>query len=1692
MQSLTHSCCNALARAMLVMLALGAAPGAAFSQDPMGAAVREWERRTAQAERSQRVRAEQRARMEQSRGHAQMPDTMYASTPDPSPPPHPFPLDVSLKSGPERSDAPVRARSAGRVGHRIALFPSASHWAREGGYQGFARVINRSDAAGAVRIEAFDDAGMGHGAVSLRIGAGETVHFNSEDLEEGNAKKGLSQGTGAGEGDWRLELSSALDVEVLSYIRTKDGFLTAMHDVVPSSETGHRVAIFNPGSNPNQVSRLRVVNPGTKTARVSIEGLDDDGESSAGAVVVTVPAGASRTVSAKELEDGGQRLTGAFGRGKGKWQLTVTSGQPIEAMSLLSSPTGHLTNLSTVPGSGGGHGVALFPSAARWAQQGHQGFARVINRSDRAGVVRIEAVDDAGMARGPVSLRIGAGETVHFNSGDLEEGNAKKGLAEGTGSGTGDWRLEFTSGLDLEVLAYIRTEDGFLTAMHDVAPEGGGAHEVLVFNPGSNANQVSRLRVVNPGGANARVRIEGVDDAGASPGDAVEFTLPGGRARTLSAQELESGQGRGLSGGLGTGKGKWRLAVTANRPIEVMSLLSSPTGHLTNLSTVRGEVVQEGEDEETAADVFRQHISGPIVQGKCIACHVEGGVAGATRLLFVGASTANHEARNLAVFEDFIAKVEDAEVENGATYILNKIQGVAHGGGVQVAAGTPEFADMQRFLGLLGEGVERAPLTPQTLFDTVKLASPRKTLRRAALIFAGRIPTDAEYAAAQRGADALRATIRGLMTGPEFHEFLIRGANDRLLTERDYEIIGDNLGYYLDLVNEAYRRKKAAYDAGWTERDLRHHYYDWSDMVQHGFRRAPVELIAHVVENDLPYTEILTADYVMANPMAAKNYGAPTHHFDDPDDIHEFKPSSIESYYRQGEGYKSEFDRLTGADHILDPGPLITEYPHAGILNTASFLYRYPTTATNRNRARSRWTYYHFLGLDIEKSASRTADPVALADTNNPTLLNPACTVCHVIMDPVAGAYQNYADRGHYKYSWGGVDSLDDLYKVAGEPPLSIEAESWEDRQALSWPVSLGAGVQTLRVFFTNDYWDPDTGDDGAVYLDRLRMTDARRGVTVTYEFEDLGAPVPPPGSDFSCGGIWHNPAGRKDAVQLWQGGLDCAFLVDVEVPNDGDYDVEVVAWMNGRHELYGDDGYAKLSIAVNPYQAGDTWYRDMRVPGFDGKLAPNSDNSVQWLAKQIVADPRFAEATVKFWWPSIMGSEVAEPPEDEGDADFEGLLLAANAQGAEVTRLANGFRRGFKGRSAYNLKDLLVEIVLSKWFRAAAVDDADPIRQVALRDAGARRLLTPEELDRKTAAITGYRLGRQPRISQAYRGDYTRLTDDFRLLYGGIDSDGITERARDITTVMAGVAKRHATEVSCPVVMRDIYLVADAERRLFAGFDWLVTPGLEFGASFEIEAGSGAESETLSLTGTLNAGTKTVQLAFTNDYWGGGDTDDRNVHLDRLDLRGPEGQVVASHEFETLELPSGGCQTENGDNFALWCEATVDVPIEIPTAGHYSIEVVAWADQAGDELARLRVTVEDADGSGAGADAIRSKLVELYDKLLGVQVTPHSPDVETAFRIFVNAMERRREANDTWFEWWQCDTTWDLSYFEGILDDVVVVYEEDSGWRQYGLDWDRLPALLNGIDMSDPHQTAQAWAVVLAYLLMDYRYLYL
>ena len=232
----------------------------------------------------------------------------------------------------------------------VPLFPSQTHLSG----QGFVRVINHSNSGGAVSIRATDDSGMTYGPVTLSIGAGRTVHFNSEDLEVGNSGKGLSNGVGAGQGDWWLEISSELNIEAIAYMRTADGFLTSMFESVPGIGDRYRIPAFNPGSNQAQVSQLRLVNSGEESVTVRVEGIDDDGVASE--VLISLPAGLALTVTAQDLESGssagwppGAGIDGALGDGRGKWQLILTASARVIVMSLLRSPTGHLSNLSAAP-----------------------------------------------------------------------------------------------------------------------------------------------------------------------------------------------------------------------------------------------------------------------------------------------------------------------------------------------------------------------------------------------------------------------------------------------------------------------------------------------------------------------------------------------------------------------------------------------------------------------------------------------------------------------------------------------------------------------------------------------------------------------------------------------------------------------------------------------------------------------------------------------------------------------------------------------------------------------------------------------------------------------------------------------------------------------------------------------------------------------------------------------------------------------------------------------------------------------------------------------------------------------------------------------------------------------------------------------------------------------------------------------
>ena len=460
----------------------------------------------------------------------------------------------------------LAAALAGGETQTLPLFAPADDGVREG----FARVVNLSNRSGTVSVRAYDDAGVLR-RTSFRIAASAVYHFNSGDLEDGSTAKGIT-GIGNGTGNWHLLLDSDLAITVTAYLRTTDGFLTAMNATADRGPDGvHRVMTFNPASNAAQQSMLRLVNQSDRAATATVRGVDDRGAPGDRPVTVALRPNGAATLTAKELEDGG------LGDGSGKWRLLVTAPETVAVMSLMSTRTGHLTNLSSAPE---GTAVPLFTAASA----GRQSFARIVNRSSEAGTVEVHARDDSGVryGTGPTgyqpafTLPIGANQALHFNSDDLENGNAAKGIA-GVGSGTGHWRLRFSSNRDIQVLAYMRTEDGFLTALHDVVGYPAREHQVPMLNPGSNADRESSLRIVNATNAATTVTVRGYDDRNAEGDRTVRIALRGSEAKTFTARQLEDM-------GLGDGSGKWRLLVTASNPVTLMSLMSTRTGHLTNLS----------------------------------------------------------------------------------------------------------------------------------------------------------------------------------------------------------------------------------------------------------------------------------------------------------------------------------------------------------------------------------------------------------------------------------------------------------------------------------------------------------------------------------------------------------------------------------------------------------------------------------------------------------------------------------------------------------------------------------------------------------------------------------------------------------------------------------------------------------------------------------------------------------------------------------------------------------------------------------------------------------------------------------------------------------------------------------------------------------------------------------------------------
>lgn len=232
--------------------------------------------------------------------------------------------------------------------------------------------------------------------------------------------------------------------------------------------------------------------------------------------------------------------------------------------------------------------------------------------------------------------------------------------------------------------------------------------------------------------------------------------------------------------------------------------------------------------------------------------------------------------------------------------------------------------------------------------------SPAEHLARVSMALRGVRPSAEELAAVEADPDALEGIVDGYLEDPRFGTIVRDIHNDALLVLADFLVFPAGFvpkGPVADV--DVYRLNRSI-----TE--------------------APLRLVEHVVMSDRPYTEIVTAEYTVADEIVAEVWGLPY------------------------EGDGASWEVTAWQD----------ERDQAGILSDPWLFQRYQSTVSNANRGRANalsraLLCYDFLSRDIEVDASvNLADPDAVA---NAVVENPACASCHQGLDPLAGFLRDWS-----------------------------------------------------------------------------------------------------------------------------------------------------------------------------------------------------------------------------------------------------------------------------------------------------------------------------------------------------------------------------------------------------------------------------------------------------------------------------------------------------------------------------------------------------------------------------------------------------------------------------------------------------------------------------------------------------------
>ena len=385
-----------------------------------------------------------------------------------------------------------------------------------------------------------------------------------------------------------------------------------------------------------------------------------------------------------------------------------------------------------------------------------------------------------------------------------------------------------------------------------------------------------------------------------------------------------------------------------------------------------GDDADAPDEADCVSDLdYFQQVSLTLLERDCLRCHNPQGEAKNSKLLLASRGETSYLQTNFERLRD----IASLEKDGVSLLLLKPTERVEHKGGARFAVDSKEYKALVGLVERFDAPVECGETDGSALLEKVVVLDLPDTLRKVKVQLLGALPTPDELQrVSDEGEPAFDDLVRGYLAEEPFYDTLKRWWNDRLLTDK--YLGGDRAANLLDEATYPQRRYYQALDAESEQGALAR------EFANNSVARAPLELIAHVVRADRPFTEVLTADYMLVNPFSAPVYGAEVD-FDDPLDPTEWREVKL-------------------------PG-----IPHAGLLTSPMFLNRFPTTATNRNRHRSRMVWALFLATDILQQADRPVDPTAIRE-HNPTMNSAQCTVCHTQLDPLAGAFLNWDERGRY------------------------------------------------------------------------------------------------------------------------------------------------------------------------------------------------------------------------------------------------------------------------------------------------------------------------------------------------------------------------------------------------------------------------------------------------------------------------------------------------------------------------------------------------------------------------------------------------------------------------------------------------------------------------------------------------------